>query len=51
MEPNEQHPKRISIRSFYGQKKFEKENENKKIRRYDDNEFNSNFNNIQIKNR
>jgi len=49
MEVNESHPKRISIRNIYKQRKLEKESENKKTRRYNDEEFNNRFINIQKK--
>ena len=49
MEVNESHPKRISIRNIYKQRKLEKESENNKTRRYNDEEFNNRFINIQKK--
>ena len=49
MEPNEQHPKRISIKNIYKQRNLEKGNENKKIKRYNDEEFNNRLINIQKK--
>ena len=49
MEVNESHPKRISIRNNYKQRKLEKESENKKTRRYNDEEFNNRFINIPKK--
>ena len=49
MKPNEKTFKRISIRNIYKQRKIEKENINKKIRRYNDEEFNNEFNIIKNK--
>ena len=49
MKPNEKQLKRISIRNIYKQRKIEKENINKKIRRYNDEEFNNEFNIIKNK--
>ena len=49
MEPKEKHQKRISIRNIYKQRKLIKEYIDKKVRRYNDEEFNNRFINIQKK--